>query len=173
MLNQISIKTILIFTLFYLLISFSSSVPSLTLNETTTGEMKRDESFEYFTLTIPNDITENKYILVFIVKEDKKNILEGEEVFSDPDIYVSKKEKQPHSPETSDYYSERYGNDILSIPSSEVNPNDIFYIGLYCQFSCKYKIKAYLSEEIEIEIGKMYSIEMERKSSLNYILNIP
>ena len=173
MLNQISIKTILIFTLFYLLISFSSSVPSLTLNETKTGEMKRHESFEYFTLTIPNNITENKYILVFIVKEDKKNILEGEEVFSDPDIYVSKKEKQPHSPETSDYYSERYGNDILSIPSSEVNPNDIFYIGLYCQFSCKYKIKAYLSEEIEIEIGKMYSIEMERKSSLNYILNIP
>ena len=129
MLNQISIKTILTFTLFYFLISFSSSVPSLTLNETITGEMKRHELFEYFTLTISKNLTENKYILVFIVKEDKKNILEREEVFSDPDIYVSKKDKQLHCPETSDYYSERYGNDILSIPSSEVNPNDIFYIG--------------------------------------------
>ncbi len=77
--------------------------------------MKRDKSFEYFTLTILNNITENKYILVFIMKEDKKNKLEGEEVFSNPDIYVSKKEKQPHSPETSYYYSETYGNYILSI----------------------------------------------------------
>ncbi len=160
-------------TILITLLSLSLSNLPINLNETKTGEMKNDESFEYYELKMPSDIESNKYILVFVVKEDKKNILEGEEVFSDPDIYISKTQKDPHSPQTSDYYSERYGNDILSIPSSEVNPNDIFYIGMYCQFSCKYKLKAYLSEEIEIEIGKMYSIEMKRKSSLNYILKIP
>ena len=145
----------------------------IKLNETYTSEMKQDESFEYFTLTIPEDTEREKYILIFEVKENKKNILEGEEIFSDPDIYVSKTEKNPRSPETSEYYSERYGNDILSIPKSEISPNETFYIGMYCQFKCKYKLKAYLSEEIEINIGKMYSIEMNKKSVLNYCIKIP
>ncbi len=145
----------------------------IKLNETYTSEMKQDESFEYFTLTIPKETEREKYILIFEVKENKKNILEGEEIFSDPDIYVSKTEKNPRSPETSEYYSERYGNDILSIPKSEISPNETFYIGMYCQFKCKYKLKAYLSEEIEINIGKMYSIEMNKKSVLNYCIKIP
>jgi uncharacterized membrane protein len=67
----------------------------IKLNETYTSEMKQDESFEYFTLTIPKDTEREKYILIFEVKENKKNILEGEEIFSDPDIYVSKTEKNP------------------------------------------------------------------------------
>ena len=140
----------------------------IKLNETYTSEMKQDESFEYFTLTIPKDTEREKYILIFEVKENKKNILEGEEIFSDPDIYVSKTEKNPRSPETSEYYSERYGNDILSIPKSEISPNEKFYIGMYCQFKCKYKLKAYLSEEIEINIGKMYS----KKKNKIYFNNI-
>ena len=61
-------------------------------------------------------------------------------------IYVSKKNEKPKSSKDSEYYSERYGSDILTIPSSEVNVNDTFYIGMYCQYSCKYELKAYLSD---------------------------
>ena len=169
--SKINKKILLL--LYLSLISQILTVTELKLNETHTGEMKKDESFEYFTLTIPSNTEREKFILIFEVKENKKNILEGEEIFSDPDIYVSKTEKNPRSPETSDYYSERYGNDILSIPKSEISPNEKFYIGMYCQFKCKYKLKAYLSEEIEINIGKMYSIEMNKKSVLNYVIKVP
>ena len=128
--SKINKKILLL--LYLSLISQILTVTELKLNETHTGEMKKDESFEYFTLTIPSNTEREKFILIFEVKENKKNILEGEEIFSDPDIYVSKTEKNPRSPETSDYYSERYGNDILSIPKSEISPNEKFYIGMYC-----------------------------------------
>ena len=170
----ISTKTKKIFLFLFLTLTPQIlSSKEMILNETYTGEMKQDESFEYYTLKIPKEIEPEKYILIFIVKENKKNIIEGEEIFSDPDIYVSKTQKNPHSPETSDFYSERYGNDILSIPKSEVSPNETFYIGMYCQFKCKYKLKSYLSEEIEIDIGKMYSVEMNKKSTLNYYIKVP
>ena len=126
--SKINKKILLL--LYLSLISQILTVTELKLNETHTGEMKKDESFEYFTLTIPSNTEREKFILIFEVKENKKNILEGEEIFSDPDIYVSKTEKNPRSPETSDYYSERYGNDILSIPKSEISPNEKFYIGM-------------------------------------------
>ena len=124
--SKINKKILLL--LYLSLISQILTVTELKLNETHTGEMKKDESFEYFTLTIPSNTEREKFILIFEVKENKKNILEGEEIFSDPDIYVSKTEKNPRSPETSDYYSERYGNDILLISKSKISPNEKFYI---------------------------------------------
>ena len=102
------------------------NLQEIKLNETKRGEMKQDESFEYFTITMPNDIDDQKYLLIFTVKEDKENIEEGEEIFSDPDIYVSKTNPQPNSPESSTWYSERYGNDVLSIPSEEVKKGEKF-----------------------------------------------
>ena len=39
------------------------------------------------------------------------------ESFSDPDFYISKKNKYPSSRRSSEWYSEQYGADIISIPS--------------------------------------------------------
>ena len=153
--------------------SQTRNLNEIQLNKTIKGEKKEDESFDYYTLKIPNNIEDKKYLLIFTVKEDKSDIKDGEEIFSDPDIYVSKTEKNPKSPETSSWYSERYGNDILSIPSEEITKNALFYIGMYCQFKCKYLLYAYLSEEIEIEIGKVNTASLNYNSSMHYFVKIP
>ena len=43
---------------------------------------------------------------------------------------------------------------------------------MYCQYACKFELKAYLSEEIPIEIGKTYFINLPKKSSLIYYIKI-
>ncbi len=54
-------------------------------------------------------------MLTFYIEENKKDIEDGKEIFSDPDVYVSKKNKYPSVPHSSEWYSERYANDILTI----------------------------------------------------------
>ena len=62
----------------------------LTLNKTETGVLYQDNSFKYYKLKLPSTIEKNKYLLVFTVKESRKGVSEGEELFSDPDIHISK-----------------------------------------------------------------------------------
>ena len=112
-------------------------------------------------------------LLVFTVKESRKGISEGDEIFSDPDIHVSKKNKYPKGKKQAEWYSQRYGNDILTIPSEEVNAGEIFYIGMYCEYKCRYELNSYLTEELEIEIGKVNSIFLSQKSSISYYIKIP
>ena len=47
----------------------------------------------------------------------------NEELFSDPNIYISKTNKYPSNREESDWYSEQYGNDILTIPKNAIEKN--------------------------------------------------
>ena len=44
---------------------------------------------------------------------------------------------------------------------------------MYCQFKCKYQMMAYLSLEIELNIGRIYTIYISKKSTLNYYITIP
>ena len=67
-------------------------------------------------MKLPKNIPKGS-LLVFTVKESRKGIKEGDEIFSDPDIYVSKTMKFPSNREEAEWFSERYGNDILTIPS--------------------------------------------------------
>ena len=172
-LNQL--KSIISIFLFFNLIQFaftSEKIIDLNLNKTQTGYIYQDNSNEYYKLKIPSNIKKGT-ILVFTVKESRKGVKEGDELFSDPDIHVSKKNIYPKSKEEAEWYSQRYGSDILTIPSEDVNSGDIFYIGMYCEFKCRYELNAYLADEVEIEIGKIYSISLIQKSSLSYYINVP
>ena len=168
------------FIFFILLISFITQalsdnekiIKSIKLNEKIKGKMDKDESREYYELKLPKEIPSDN-ILIFTVKESQKGIKEGEELFSDPDIYVSKKTKYPQNKEESEWYSERYGNDILTIPANEVGKEDIFYICMYCEKKCRYELYSYLSKEASLELGKYYTISVTKKSSMSYALYIP
>lgn len=168
---------IFLYVIFFLLVrpSISAGIPitSIKLNQTVNSSINKDEGYEYYSLVIPSTVKFNESMLMFTVKADESNIKEGEEIFSDPDLYVSKNEKYPNSPVNSQWYSERYGSDILSISSSNVGPNETFYIGMYCQFKCKYSLRAYLSTEIELLIGKVYTLYISKKTSMNYFIKIP
>ena len=143
----------------------------IALNNTIYDKIKYDDSLKYYKLKIPNKISENN-VLVFTVKQSFKNIKINEEIFSDPNIYVSKANKYPSNRQEADWYSEQYGNDILTIPKYALEKNDIFYIGLYCLKSCNYELNVYLSNEVEIELGKIYYIKIPKKSSQSYFIKI-
>ena len=165
-------------TLFLLLTLFSLSKSQKTtpinLDQKITGKLNKDDSREYYTLSIPkNKDIEEGSLLVFTVKESRKGIKEGDEIFSDPDIYISKTKKYPSKMEEAEWYSQRYGNDILTIPPNDLKKGDIFYICMYCQYKCRYELKAYLTKEIPLKFGKFYSFQMLKGESYSYSLYIP
>jgi hypothetical protein len=145
---------------------------SIALNEKVKGKMDTNESREFYELKLPKEI-EPGSLLVFTVKESRKGIKEGDEIFSDPDIYVSKSNKYPKNREEAEWYSERYGNDILTIPSYAVDKEEVFYICMYCQYKCRYELYSYLAKEANAEIGKYYSIRLTKQSSISYSLYVP
>ena len=145
---------------------------SIELEQKIKGKMDENDSREYYILKLPNNIPKDS-LLVFTVKESRKGVKEGEELFSDPDIYVSKSTKYPSNREEAEWYSERYGNDILTIPSYAVEKEETFYICMYCQYKCRYELYSYLSKEAPAELGKYYTLTLTRKSSISYALYIP
>ena len=168
-----NIYLILLISLIHQTISDNEKIiKSIKINEQIKGKMDQDESREYYELKLPKEIPPDN-ILVFTVKESRKGIKEGDELFSDPDIYVSKKTKYPSNKEESEWYSERYGNDILTIPSNDVQKEETFYICMYCEKKCRYELYSYLSKEASLEIGKYYTISLTKKSSMSYALFIP
>ena len=169
----ISQKIFIFLILFSLCLSGNiKELKPLNLEQKVKGKMDENDSREYFELKLPEDIKKGS-LLVFTVKANNKGVNEGEELFSDPDIYISKTIKFPSNREDSAWYSERYGNDILTIPSYEVEPNEVFYICMYCQYKCRYELNSYLSTEAPMEIGKYYDITLSNKASISYALYVP
>ena len=148
------------------------TLQKMELKQKIKGKMTENESREYFELVLPKDVSPGS-LLVFTVKESRKGIREGEEIFSDPDIYVSKTKMFPSNREESDWYSERYGNDILTIPSYAVRSEEKFYVCMYCQYKCRYELNSYLSKEAQAELGKYYNVKLTKKSSLSFALYVP
>ena len=132
--------------------------------------MLLDESHKYYSLKIPKNAANN--LLVITTHEDSSIGKNTKESFSDPDFYISKKNKYPSSRRSSEWYSEQYGADIISIPSESVQENDIFYIGMYCQFKCKYFLKIETAKESEINLNDIYNINLKPFESINYKLKI-
>ena len=159
----------------FLSISFSFSENEIFLDKEEKGEIDYDDGHFYYQLILsePSEEELADATLIFTIDSNKENIEEGKEIFSDPDIYISKTNKKPSGPGDSTYYSEKYGNDILTIPNNDININDTFYIGVYCQYKCRYKLRAYLSKEVELSIGKMTSFTIAKNNSMNFIVNIP
>jgi hypothetical protein len=87
------------------------------LNEIASGKIEEDNAFDFFELYLPNNIPENN-LLVFTVKENKIKVIKDEELFSDPDVYISKT-SFPKNKEESDWFSEKFGNDIVTITIKE------------------------------------------------------
>ena len=137
---------ILLFSLFCIIIS--QKIKPITIGVPIKGRMEIDESHEYFQLTLPETI-EGK-ILQVTTRQNKQEEIITDEPFSDPDVYISKENKYPSSPRSSDWFSERYGSDVLTIPSEALAPGETLYIGMYCQFKCRYHLN--ISEAFESEI---------------------
>ena len=157
----IQTKFNLIFLSLLLFISQISSqkIKDLKIGSPLTGRMEIDESHEYFKLVLPESIKGK--ILQITTKQNKEEEIKEDEPFSDPDVYVSKINKYPSSPRSAEWYSERYGSDVLTIPTESLNPNDVLYIGMYCQFKCRYHLNIKESTESEIILGQYNFITLQ------------
>ena len=149
----------------------NKNIEIINLNNPIYDKITNDDSLKYYQLKIPEKV-EKDNILIFVVKQSFKDIKINDELFSDPNIYISKSFKYPSNKEEADWYSEQYGNDILSIPNYALGKDEIFYIGMHCPKKCNYELKAYLSNEIEIELGRIYYIKLPKKSTQSYFLKI-
>ncbi len=171
-LHKLFLSLLFINLLSLLLCDSDKKLKSIELNEKIKGKMNKDDSREYYELKLPKEIPPES-LLIFTVKESRKGIKDGEELFSDPDIYISKTRKYPSNREEAEWFSERYGNDILTIPSYAGSKEEIFYICMYCQYKCRYELTSYLSKEVPATIGKYYTFSISKKSSINYALYVP
>ena len=160
------LNTSFISLLFLFLFTFTSSNINLLVNSEQSGKLPED-SYEFYTLELDSSLEAHKYNLVVRVFEDKGDY-ESREDFSDVDLYISVLNSQPKSPSTSTWFSERYGDDIITINKEHVEASKKFHIGVYCQFQCNYILKAYLSDIIDIEEGKVNSFLISAKSSITF-----
>lgn len=149
----------------------NKKIEELKLNTPIYDKITNDDSLNFYQLKISEKVDEDK-ILVFTVKQSFKDIKINDEIFSDPNIYISKSNKYPSNREEADWYSEQYGNDILTIPKYALEKDEIFYIGMHCPKKCNYELKSYLSNEIEIELGRIYYIKIPKKSTQSYFVKI-
>jgi hypothetical protein len=144
----------------------SQKIEPISIGQIVRGNMQLDESHTYYSLTIPKN--ESNRLLIITTHEDSSDGKDTRSSFSDPDFYISKKNKYPSSRRSSEWFSEQYGADIMSIPSESVGENDIFYIGMYCQFKCKYYLKIVTGIETEIKLNEYNFLRLKSHETMNY-----
>ena len=87
-------KILLIYLQLILLkILFCQEIIPISIGETIKGEFPLDESHKYYSLKIPKIASNN--LLIISTHEDSETSLNTRESFSDPDFYISKKNKYP------------------------------------------------------------------------------
>ena len=163
-------KLILSFILFSILLNsiLCQKIKDLKIGVEIKGRMEIDESHEYFKLVLPESIKGK--ILQITMKQNKEEQIDTDEPFSDPDVYISKENKYPSSPRSCEWFSERYGSDVLTIPSEALKPGETLYIGMYCQFKCRYQFNTSVAVESEIKLGKFNFVTLGPHQTMSYKL---
>ena len=168
--NKKSKKYILLlffFSLFSLFLKINTQdIVPIKIGQVIKGEMPLDESHKYYSLTIPKN--ESNRLLIITTHEDSSINIDTKSSFSDPDFYISKRNKFPSSRRSSEWFSEQYGGDVLSIPAESVEENDVFYIGMYCQFKCRYFLKIETGLESELKLEKYNFLSLKSHETMNY-----
>ena len=155
------------FLIFSFLISKVFLFP-LSLNETFKGYL-HNQSYAYFSLTIhESDIKKYDYLLVEARRNEDQDLLDN--IFSDPNLYISIKHSEP-GPNKNEWSSSRFGDEIISVNNIETYTNQIFYISIYCQFSCNYILKANLHKTHKMEANKLYTISMTEMDKIKLSFN--
>ena len=148
----------------------TQTIKPIEIGKAIKGRMEIDESHEYFKLVLPDSIKGK--LLSITTKQNKDEEIISDEPFSDPDVYISKINKYPSSSRSSEWYSERYGSDVLTIPPEALIPGDTLYIGMYCQFKCRYHLNITAEVESEIKLGQYHFIKLGPHQTINYKLFI-
>ena len=169
MISLLKKKTSFLVFLFLLLLPLSLQNKELLLDQEVEGSIQIDDGYDFYSITLKNPPIdkEDTYNLIFKVEEQKGDLGQRDD-FSDVDIYVSMENTMPQNSASATWFSERYGDDLITISKKHIREGATFHIGVYCQFRCKYKLKAYLNEMIEITEGRVNSYLIPKGSSMYF-----
>ena len=171
MLKQMIIKSFFLFILIFIKIKADDNleISSFLLNVPTKGSLS-DNSYHFYKLTLDQISQNNNQNLILRVDEDKSiEITENTQYyFSDPDLYVSQDNKYPKDPETSTWYCNEFGNDIVAISKEYIYSNSTFYISVYCKKKCNYILNSYLDISYKLQPFTIYGFHIPRKKSMVY-----
>ena len=169
--NKTFFKQILLLLILFLYTKSSPNQPiyPLKLNIPEKGSLN-DNSYMFYKLTL-NEISQNIKENLIIRADEDKSVTSDNNIqyhFSDPDLFVSKTNKYPKDPETSTWYCNEFGNDIVAISKEYVNPNSTFYIGVFCQKKCNFILNSYLSVSYLLSPFTIYNFHIPPKKSMVY-----
>ena len=169
--NKTFFKQILLLLILFLYTKSSPNQPiyPLKLNIPEKGSLN-DNSYMFYKLTL-NEISQNIKENLIIRADEDKSVSSDNNIqyhFSDPDLFVSKTNKYPKDPETSTWYCNEFGNDIVAISKEYVNPNSTFYIGVFCQKKCNFILNSYLSVSYLLSPFTIYNFHIPPKKSMVY-----
>ena len=170
--NNIIKIILLLFSLFIQIIKSQSKpeIKNLTLNVQTKGSLD-DNSYHFYKLTLNLIDNINTKILILRVDEDKSNEIDDNSkfYFSDPDLYVSQENEYPKNEETSTWYCNEFGNDIVAISKENINSyNNTFYISVYCKKKCNYILNSYMDVSYKLSPNTIYGFHILPKKSMVY-----
>ena len=172
MFKKCQFKNILLFFIILILsdLTKSQKITDIEIGVPVKGRMEIDESHKYFKLVLPESIKGK--LLQITTRQNKEEEINTDEPFSDPDVYISKENKYPSSPRSSEWYSERYGSDVLTIPAEALKVGETLYIGMYCQFKCRYHLNITEAKESEMKLGEYNFVSLGPHQAINYKLFI-
>mgnify|MGYP000882081477 FL=1 len=112
-----------------------------------------------YQLTIPSDLTQLLHL--FVVAEG-----ETSDPLDTPDVVIQKGENTWRC-------VKKERADVCLVNSSNVNANDVFTVKVSCTYECTYFLRAYLSLQYKMDLGRALTMDFTSKSGFLIELTLP
>lgn len=122
-------------------------------------------STHYYSTVVTRDFYAPGKQLVFRVVADRFG--------SDPDIFISRTEQYPNSPETASWYCVKKGSETCIVADGDFAVSDTLYFGVFCLRDCSYKLKIWYAEVADLLESERQQIRFEAYSTYIMQLYIP
>ena len=129
----------------------------ISLNQTIKGSLS-GKTYSYYCLVFQEDeVSDSHFLFIEARRNEEQDLLDN--IFSDPNIYVSNYHSDP-GPTRNEWSGNRFGDEVISINRIKSYDKKIFYISIYCEFKCNYILRANLIENHIMKPNVLYSVNM-------------
>jgi len=121
-----------------------ATVDVKTINEmqTYTGIKQGPESYKYYQMKLgPRYFTGTQNMIFKVL---------ATAFASDPDVYISRKNKYPTSSKDAEWYCVREGSESCVLHRGEFTEGETFYVGVHCVRDCEYTLRVWLGNIIDL-----------------------
>ena len=137
-------------------------VLSQTIKEITESTPKQSSlaagTGAYYYFEVPDNSTDY-YLMVKVTPNSDLDAFDN--IFSDPNLYISTTNKFPSNHHNAEWYSQRFGDEIITIDNKYVKPKTMFYIGVFCELKCNYILSAKLYKNYVMRENIIYGVSLK------------